>query len=104
MTYCAPAALPSLAYSSDCRAEPEDTPTVTGTRPSAASTTERTTSARSSRVSDAGLAHRAGRDEAVHAGLDQLLDVLLQRRDVDLIVGGERGGDGGDDAFEAGHG
>ena len=52
MTYCAPAALPSLAYSSDCFAEPVDTPTVTGTRPSAASTTERTTSARSSRDSE----------------------------------------------------
>jgi hypothetical protein len=47
-----------------------------------------------------GLAHRAGRDEPVHAGLDQLLDVLLERRDVDLVVGGERGGDGGDDAFK----
>src|SRR3954451_4188499 len=52
MTYCAPAAFASAAYSSDTRAEPEEMPTVTGTRPPAASTTERTTSARSSRVSD----------------------------------------------------
>ena len=51
----------------------------------------------------AGLAHRAGGDEAVHAGLEQLLEVLLQGRDVDLVVGGERGGDGGDDPLEAGH-
>jgi len=47
-----------------------------------------------------GLAHRAGGHEAVHAGLDQLLDVVLQRRDIDLVIGGERGGDGGDDACE----
>ena len=75
-------------------------PTITGTRPAAASTTARTTVRRSCGGQAAGLAHRAGGDEAVHAGLDQLLDVVLQRRDVDLVGGVERGGDGGDDAFE----
>ena len=51
----------------------------------------------------AGLAHRAGGDEAVDARLEQRLEILLERRHVDLVVGGERGGDGGDDPFEAGH-
>ena len=78
-------------------------PTITGTRPAAASTTACTTVRRSSRGQAAGLAHRAGGDEAVHAGLEQLLEVVLQGGDVDLVVGVERGGDGGDDAFE-GHG
>jgi hypothetical protein len=48
----------------------------------------------------AGLAHRARGHEAVHAGLDQLRDVVLERGDVDLVGRVERGGDGGDDAFE----
>ena len=49
----------------------------------------------------AGLAHRPGADDAVHAGVEEGPDIGLQRRCVDLSGGVERRGDGGKDAWEA---
>ena len=51
-----------------------------------------------------GLAHRPVGDDAVHAGVEVGRDVALERGLVDRAGGVERRGDGGDDAFEVGHG
>src|SRR3954463_5390135 len=52
----------------------------------------------------ARLAHRPVRDEPVDAGVEVGGDVALERGFVDRAGRGERGGDGGDDAFEQSHG
>ena len=62
---------------------------MTGTRPSAARDGGVDHGAPLRRAERAGLAHRAGGDEAVHAGVEQRGDVALERGDVDGAVGVE---------------
>ena len=73
---------------------------MTGTRPSAASTTRSTTVRRSSAVRLPASPIVPVATKPCTPASSSALEVGLQRGDVDLVGGGERGGDGGDDAFE----
>ena len=78
-------------------------PTITGTRPAATSTTVSTTSRRSPVVRLPASPIVPLATKPCTPASSGFFEVVLQSSDIDLVVGGERGGDGGDDPLEAGH-
>src|ERR687886_572374 len=96
MSAVTPWAAASTAKPIACAGVPAETPATTGTRTSTAATIAALGGAEA-----AGLAHRAGADDPVDAGVEESADVGLQRRRVDASGRVERGRDGGKDACEA---